>query len=297
MSEALVIRGRRISGEDLVLIRRLIEQEGHRGRTHLSRRLCQLWQWRQPNGRFREIACRELLRRLDAKGLIGLPAGQNSGARAGYRHRARTLDLFDRLAVSPLSGSLSELRKHIEVIRVQTPQRTELFKDFLEAYHYLGYQKPAGAQLKYMACLQDRPIACLSFGPAAYKAAPRDEFIGWSSSLRQQRLPWVVNNDRFALLPNNVPHLASFLLGKCLRRLPRDWQQVYCHDLAMVETFVEAARFRGCSYAAANWICLGQTQGRGRNDRFRQQALSCKSIWVYQLREDFREILCSPNQR
>ena len=91
-----------------------------------------------------------------------------------------------------------------------------------------------------------------------------------------------------------VPHLASWLLSHCLRRLRRDWQQVYRHDLALCETFIEQDRFQGHCYAAANWVCVGRTQGRGRNDRFHQTHRPIKTIWLYPLRRDFRPLLSTP---
>ncbi len=295
MDGQLIIRRRAISAQDLTLIRGLIEQEGVRGRTYISKRLCEIWDWRQANGRFREIACRELLRRLQAKGLIELPPMLRPARRPGYRNRVRTADLLDRVA---LTQSLSELREQIEVTLIRSPEQFQLFKDFIGNCHYLGYQQPTGAQLKYLAHYQNQPIACLSFGPAAYKVAARDQFIGWSPALRQERLPWVVNNDRFLILPwVKVPNLASFLLSRCVRRLRSDWQRIYNHDLALVETFVEAARFKGSCYAAANWICVGQSRGRGRNDRFKQQALPVKTLWLYPLRKDFRDILRASTDR
>lgn len=291
MDEELIIRRRPISAQDLVLIRGLIEQDGNRGRTYISKRLCEIWDWRQPNGRFREIACRDLLRKLQAKSLIELPSMLRPARRPGYRNRVRTPDLPDRIA---LTQELSELGEQIEVSLIRSREQFQLFKDFIGTCHYLGYQQPTGAQLKYLAHYQNQPIACLSFGPAAYKVAARDQFIGWSPAVRQERLPWVVNNDRFLILPwVKAPNLASFLLSRCVRRLRTDWQRIYNHDVALVETFVEAARFKGSCYAAANWICVGQSRGRGRNDRFKQQALPIKTLWLHPLRKDFRNILCA----
>ncbi len=291
MNEQLIIRRRLISAEDLTLIRSLIEKEGVRGRSHISKRLCEIWDWRQPNGRFREIACRDLLRRLQSKGLIELPAMLNSARRPGYRNKVGQLDLLDRI---PLVQALSGLRDQIEITLIRDRKSLEKFRDFIANCHYLGYQQPTGEHLKYLAYYQNRPIACLSFGPSAYKTAARDEFIGWTPAMRQERLPWVVNNDRFLIMPwVKVPNLASFLLSRCVRRLRTDWQQVYSHDVALVETFVEEARFKGSCYAAANWICAGRTQGRGRNDRFQLRALPVKRIWLYPLRADFRQILCA----
>lgn len=292
MDQELILRRRRIGEEDLVLIRGLINQEGHRGRTHLSRRLCEIWDWRQSNGRFRQIACRDLLRQLQAKGLVKLPPMLKGARRAGYRNAVGRPELLDRVLVE---GPLTSIGKEIELSLVQAPEQARLFKGLIGHYHYLGYQQPTGGQVKYLACYRERPLACLSFGPAAWKVAARDQFIGWSIQQRQDRLPAVVNNDRFLILPwVGVRHLASFVLSGCLRRLRSDWQQIYQQELVLAETFIQKDRFRGQCYAAANWLCVGESSGRGRNDPFKQQALPVKTIWLYALRPDFRQILCNP---
>jgi len=288
----LTVRRRRIGPEELALIRQLIAQEGEHGRTHLSNRLCELWDWRQANGRFRQIACREVLRRLQAKGLVQLPPILAGGRRAGDRKAVSRPEGLDQ---GPLSGPLPRVQDQLALQRVQGREQSRLFQGLIGTYHYLGYQQPTGAQLKYLGYHQDRPIGCLSFGPAAWQVGARDRFIGWSSAQRVERLEWLVNNDRFLILPwVQLPQLASWLLSQCLRRLRSDWQQVYQHDLALAETFIEQDRFGGRSYAAANWICVGQTQGRGRNDRLFQGGLPIKTIWLYPLRRDFRPLLCAP---
>jgi len=292
MEPELIIRRRRIGPEELALIRQLIAQEGERGRTHLSNRLCELWDWRQANGHWRQIACRDLLRQLQAKELIQLPAMLSGARRAGYRNAVPRLE---GLAEVPLRGPLPRLREELSLRRVQDPEQRRCFKGLIGTYHYLGYQQPTGAQLQYLGYHQDRPIGALSFGPAAWQLGPRDRFIGWSAAQRLNRLAWLVNNDRFLIVPwVAVPQLASWLLSRCLRRLRRDWQEVYHQDLALVETFIEQDRFGGAAYAAANWIGVGQTQGRGRNDRLFQAGLPLKAIWLYPLRRDFRQVLCAP---
>ena len=293
MSQEWIIRRRRIGEEDLGLIRGLISTEGHRGRTHLSERLCQIWDWRQANSRLREIACRDLLRQLEAKGLVQLPPPHHRTRQIGYQNKITRRDLFSRAA---LEGPMAPMGKEIEVRLAKGAEEAGLFKELIATYHYLGYQQPTGAQVKYLAWSRDRPVAGLSFGPAAFRVAARDQFIGWSNRQRQARLPWVVNNDRFLILPwVVVPHLASFVLSRCLRRLASDWQQVYRQDLALAETFIEKDRFTGRCYAAANWTCVGESSGRGRNDRFHQAALPIKTVWLYPLRQNFRPILCPTN--
>ena len=292
MDQEWMIRQRRIRKEDLLLIRGLISAEGRLGRTHLSKRLCEIWDWRQANGRFRQIACRDLLRQLDRKGLVKLPALLHGARRIGYRNVIPAGDLLDQV---PLAGCLTRLRQDIQVSLVQEAEEARLFKGLVGTYHYLGYQQAQGAQIKYLATYRDRPVACLSFGSAAWRVAARDQFIGWSPQQRQARLPWVVNNNRFLILPwVDVPGLASFVLSRCLRRLRADWRQIYQQDLALAETFIQKDRFRGCCYAAANWTCVGESRGRGRNDRFHGEVRPIKTIWVYGLRSEFRQVLCRP---
>jgi hypothetical protein len=289
VDQDLVIRRRVIQPPDLALIRQLIAAEGAQGRSHLSNRLCELWDWRQANGRYRQIACREVLRRLEAKGLIQLPPPLKAARRTGYRNHTSLPELWDPAA---LTGSLAQIRPQVQLRLVQDSAHARTFAGLIGAYHYLGYQQATGAQLKYLVWYADRPIACLSFGPAAWKVATRDRYIGWSAQARQARLDWVVNNDRFLVVPGvQIRYLASYVLGATLRRLRADWQAVYGQDLALAETFIEDDRFRGSCYAAANWVCVGQTQGRGRNDRTFAQALPVKTVWVYPLRADFRGIL------
>jgi len=288
----LTIRRRRIGQEDLVLIRELISTEGHRGRSYISNRLCEIWDWRQDNGRFRQIACRDLLRQLEGKGLVELPPMLNPARRAGYVNRVPALGLLDQ---SRLVGPLPSMREELRIDLVEGAEPARLFKGLIGTYHYLGYQQANGAQVKYLVWYRERPVACLSFGPAAFKVAARDRFIGWSALQRQARLTRVVNNDRFLLLPwVEVPNLASFVLSRCVRRLRSDWQRIYHQDLVLAETFIEKERFRGRCYAAANWTCIGESSGRGRNDRFHQESVPIKTHWLYGLRPDFRQVLCQP---
>ena len=292
MSQEWILRGRRIGLEDLRLIRDLISTEGQRGRTHLSERLCRIWDWRQANGRLREIACRDLLRQLDAKGLVQLPPPHHRTRQIGYQNKITRRGSYSRVA---LEGALASMGKEIQVRLVQGAEEAGLFKELIATYHYLGYQQARGGQMNYLAWHRERPVACLSFGPAAFRVAARDHFIGWSAQQRQATLPWVVNHDRFLILPwVGVAHLASFLLSRCLRRLRSDWQQVYHQDLSLAESFIEKDRFTGRCYAAANWTCVGESCGRGRNDRFHQATLPIKTIWLYALEPEFRQTLCRP---
>lgn len=284
----LVIRNRRLIERDLTTIRCLIQAEGSRGRTYLSRRLCRLWDWRQPNGAYREIACRDLLRQLEKRNLIQLPAALHAARRPGYQNRVQNPNVL----TDPIDLPLDRIQSEIRIVVVETAPQRHLLRDLLGACHYLGYRQPTGPSLGYLVFWKDRPLACARFGPSAWKVAARDRFIGWTSEQRRLGLKRLVNNDRFLILPwVRVPHLASFLLGRMGRRLAQDWQKLYRQSIVLAETFVDSERFEGTSYRAANWLCVGQSQGRGRQDRNHQGGEPVKSVWCYPLQRDFRRPL------
>ena len=162
-----------------------------------------------------------------------------------------------------------------------------LWSEYVERYHYLGYGVPVGPNIKYFVHVRGELIACMAFSGAAWKVGVRDRWIGWSHEQREQRLHLIVNNTRFLILPwVQVKNLASRLLGLAARRLAEDWSRKNSYRPALFETFVHVDRHSGTCYLAANWQCLGRTDGRGRMDRRKQRALPQKSIFVYPLQAD-----------
>jgi hypothetical protein len=182
---------------------------------------------------------------------------------------------------------------HIAPAAVRT-EDAQLFNTLVSRYHYLGLRNTVGANLKYLVRdRHGRPLACMLFGSAAWKTAARDAFIGWDDRARRRHLPLLTNNTRFIILPwVQVEHLASHVLARVLRRLNADWLAKYGYRLQLVETFVDRARFRGTCYRAANWIHLGATTGRGRQDRDHILQVGVKDLFVYPLQPHFREALC-----
>lgn len=168
-----------------------------------------------------------------------------------------------------------------------------MFSCLLDEHHYLGYKTTVGENLKYMVVDRgERIVACLLFGSAAWKTAPRDVFIGWSAASRQKNINLITNNTRFLILPwVRVPHLASHVLSLIQKRINNDWMEKYNHPVWALETFVDTTRFKGICYKAANWMCLGQTQGRGRQDRYHNIQASVKDVYFYPLSSNFREAL------
>lgn len=288
------VQGRRLSTDDIVFIRQLISDHPDWHRTRLSQEVCRCWGWTNGQGRFKDMAARSLLRKLDAKGLIRLPPPVRS-ANNVFRHQADTLIQVDQ---TPITDRLSDIAP-IHVVLVQEPSHAGLFRGLLQAHHYLGYSGPVGENLRYLVFDRDqRPLACLLFGAPAWRIADRDRFIGWDDVARKQGLERIANNMRFLIVPwVRVEHLASHLLGQVQRRLSADWLIKYGHPIDLLETFVEEDRFRGTCYSAANWIRVGQTTGRSRNDRHKCLQVPVKSVWLYPLGKHFRSRLCLPGTR
>jgi len=289
LAEALYkIRGRQIREEDLSVIRDTISRHWERGRTAISRVLCEHWDWRQPNGQLKGMACRALLLKLQEKQVVNLPPPLSTTNHRKPRKAVRRSYNYD---TSEIHGTVSEFGSlKIEMVR-HTPDEG-LWDHLVDKYHYLGRPRIVGAYLKYLAYLDGHLVACLGWGSAAWKVECRDRFIGWEPRTREANLYKVVNNVRF-LIPGwvSVEHLASKLLSANIRMLPGDWQAFYRHPVALLETFVDTTRFQGTCYRAANWVYAGLTKGRGRYDRYNRCMEPVKAVYLYPLGKRFREAL------
>ena len=282
----MAIQGRVVTPEDIQLIRRLIDGNPDWHRTRLSKELCIIWIWRASNGQYKDMACRSLLLKLEKLGHITLPPRINQ-ANNSLRNRSIQYVLHQKL---PIQAKLKALGP-IQIEPVQTLEQEAPVKTLLGRYHYLGYCGTVGENMKYIACNHEaNPLACLLFGSAAWKIAPRDAFIGWDAQTRKRNLPLITNNMRFLILPwVRVPHLASHVLGHIAKRIRADWIKKYGHPIYLLETFVEREHFRGVCYQAANWQCIGQTKGRTRNDRHNAIRVPLKDVYLYPLTKNFRQ--------
>ena len=284
----MVLQGRRVTSDDLHLVCRLLQEHPTWNRTRLSGELCGIWNWRNEAGRFKDMACRSLLLKLESRGFVRLPARQRPSPNASLRRHAPPV----LHSTEPVQCPLRELAP-LRVEIAQTAASRVLFRCLLQGYHYLGYTGPVGQNLQYLVFdRRDRPLACLLFGSAAWKVAPRDAWIGWDPRMRRARLALLTNNMRFLILPwVRVPHLASHLLARVAARIRTDWIARYGHPVVLLETFVDASRFRGTCYRAANWVRVGTTTGRTRNDRERRILVPPKDVYLYPLIPQFREVL------
>lgn len=177
---------------------------------------------------------------------------------------------------------------------VSSTKESQLWNQFIQRYHYLGYKPPPGARIRYLVQCPNGFLAAISFSASAWKTAPRDKWIGWTDIQREKNLHLIVNNSRFLILPwIKSKNLASKILSLCAKQLPSDWLTMYKYQPVLMETFVEKNRFHGTCYRAANWILVGQTQGRGKKDTYHLHPLPIKDIWLYPLNPNFKNILCS----
>ena len=292
MDTEIRYRGKDYGAEEIAFIRRLVAENPDATRRALSLKLCEAWDWTQANGAPRDMVCRGLLLQLHRAGLIGLPAPRY--CRPVPAPRRAKAGLLDGVSFSPVEGRLSELRP-LEFLQARRTEDEPLFEALIEKYHYLGYTRPVGEHLKYLVRARGEPVACFVWSSSPRHLGCRDRYLGWSKEARRGNVRLLAYNQRFLILPwVRVKHLATHLLGRMARLLSGEWERVYGHPVHFLETFVDPERFRGTSYRAANWVYLGRTTGRGKDDRsHRGPNRSLKDVFGYALTRHFRERLCS----
>ena len=288
----LSFRGRVFRRQELELAREIAKNHAGLAVTEMARTLCELWDWKRQTGRLKDLECRQLLEHLQTQGWLKLPPVRRLGRR-GPRPIRLTEASAPQAAVEGTAGEFEPLE--LRVVECQPERR--LWTELMERYHYLKYRVPVGANLRYFVLSGQREgvvLGCLLWSSPAWKMAARDEWIGWHAKQRARRLQFIVNNSRFLVLPwVRVRGLASKILAKSARQLPMDWEHHYGYRPWLLETLVDAQKFRGTCYRAANWIRVGQTSGRGRMDRkHKAGGQAVKDIYLYPLTSNPRQRLC-----
>ena len=289
--EIIRCQGRVLHESEICDLQSTIDEHPDWSRHKLTQYICRSWEWCNSTGQLKTFAARSLIDKLEQRGKLKLPPIQIAKRRPQRPPFPRS---FIPPANRPIAISLSKLTP----LSINIPPANSYEEDcigyYFNQHHYLGFNKTVGETLKFL--IRDkfgRDLACLLFSSAAWKTAPRDDFIGWRSEIREANINAISNNTRFLLLPwVRVPHLASYVLARVLRRLKGDWIYKYGHPIHMVETFVECNRFKGTCYKASNWILVGQTKGRSRQDRYNNLVVPVKDIYLYPLTQNFRQILC-----
>jgi hypothetical protein len=290
MEALLRYRGRPVTAADVHFIHELIATSPGESRRRLSQKLCEAWGWRQANGAPRDMVARGLMLALARAGHIELPAVRMRPRNPlAVRVRPSPVEV-DR---TPVSGSLRHLGS-LQFRQVRRTPEERCFNSLLESHHYLGYSQPVGEQLKFMVYAGERPVALFAWSSAARHLSPRDRYLGWHPEVRRRNVHFLAYNTRYLILPwVGVPHLASHLLSRMTRMLSAEWEKVYGHPVYFAETFVDSTRHRGTCYRAANWVMLGRTQGRGKDDLTHRPNRTLKDVLGLPLIADFRERLLS----
>lgn len=292
----IVFRGTELDRKRLARIRRLVAE--HRGwkRQDLAREVCRIYGWRRPNGAWAVRGAYNLLVRLEQMGVIELPVPRQVQGRPEREAIKRAAALVGNGCVArwqaAVAGESSLLVRPIQAEEVLS------WRTYMERFHYLGDGALVGESLRYVALLDGELVALLSWAAASLRNGPRDRYVGWDERSRRANLHLVVNNSRFLVLPwGRRPHLASRVLAANLRRLSRDWQEVYGHGVVLAESFVDSARFRGTCYRASNWICVGESRGWSKSGNSYRFHGGVKSVWLYGLRRDWKAQLCTVASR
>ena len=279
--------GREFDQDELDLLREVVETCSGLSRTELAKTVCELLRWRRANGSLKALECREYLERLESSGWIQLPPLRRRRPLGSTTRIPKTARGEPRQA---LVGSVQEFSP-IVVEEVRHSQQSELFRELVGRYHYLGYQVAYGAQLRYLVWVsqpQRQVVGCVRYSSCAWRMSARDQWIGWDDSTRARNLQRVVNNSRFLLLPwVHIGNLASRVLSQAQRQVAVDWRARYRVEPWLLETLVDVSRFAGTCYRAANWIEVGTTTGRGRMDReHRREGLRPKKVFLYPMVRD-----------
>jgi hypothetical protein len=243
--------GREFTPPEIELIKEITTDFCSLSLDELSRTICDLLDWKRPSGRPKSLECRQMLTELSNRGLVSTPELLNRG-RKGPRTLTLSAQSETRPALTPQTetrpaingdvGSLEPLR--VKVVKGGRSAECRLWRELIAGHHYLGWRLHVGANLRHLVYSErhpDMPLACLLWTSAAWKIEARDNWIGWSADERARNLQLIVNNSRFLLLPwVEVRHLASKILARCARQLPRDWEQMYGYRPLLLESFVDA---------------------------------------------------------
>lgn len=290
-SASIILRGRSFSGNDLDFIGKTVTRYYNEGRSFISRIICEELKWQQPNGWLKDRACRDVLLQLEARNVITLPP--RKAKKDPYFRKECEKDVEEKKYELIDDGDINQVR----LIMIRHTKYEKEWNHFVSMHHYLGHKVIVGRHLKYMAFLNDIPVACLGWGEAAWAVNCRDEWIGWTEQQRKQNIHLIINNVRFLILPwVRLPNLASKILGQSAKIIEEDWRNFYQSSPLLLETFVEQNRFLGTCYKAANWIDIGTTRGTSKKGNTHFIHKNIKKVFVYPLARKYRESLIFPNK-
>ncbi len=282
--------GRQFSAQEIRQIRETVTWLPGLARRELAATVCEHLNWHTASGTPKIQACQKLLERLEAGGLVELPALRRrkvpSGKRAGVALSERTAT--GKSLVGPLRD-FTPVRLEV----VTEAAEAVLWNEYVERFHPLGYKGAFGYRLRYVIRSGSQHLGCVLLAGAARAIAVRDRWIGWNEPMRLHNLPWIINNSRYLIFPHvKIPHLASHVLGQLARRVAADWHNQWGFAPLLMETFVDPRQYSGTCYRAAGWELLGETSGRGLARPGKCYRSTPRLVWVKPLHADCRRLLC-----
>ena len=284
--------GRLVNKKDFDLIDEITESYAL-SRNELAHTICELLDWTRPNGNLKHQEAFAYLEKLDSMGLIKLPPLQTTANLKGKFSGSKRTKKCER--GSEIVGSVRDILP-ITLTQLTSKDDREHWRELIDRHHYLGFKRPFGARLFYFIKGGETQgiLGCIQVSSPAWSLEMRDTWLGWDATTRKQNLQHIVQNSRFLILPwIKVKGLASHSLSLLSKRVAADWKQRYAVEPVLLESFVDTTCFEGTCYKAANWICLGETKGRGRMDRHTKREKTIKTVWVYPLKRNFKKRLCA----
>lgn len=285
----ITIRGRDFSQRDIKIINDTTTQHYSKGRTFISRKICEKLDWKQPNGWFKDRACRDVMLTLEEMNIIELPESMkiNNEKKNDYDLPSVRKEFLSKYGENIITHYQ---KPRLEMIRLT--KKEDLWNTLVRTFHYEGYGVIVGRYLKYIAYYDDVPVACIGWGDPAWALESRDNFIGWDKETKKNNLHKIVNNVRYLILPwVKVPNLASTILAMNEKLLVNDWYDFYGYKIKLLETFVEKSRFNGTCYKATNWRLVGETKGTAKRGNSHYKHNNIKYVFIKPIGKRFPKCL------
>ncbi len=285
----MIVCNQNFDNETISQIQALSDNNPETSLSQLARQVCEMLDWRRPNGDLKEGSCRKALHKLNKEGHLELPESDQQWAFQNPNPPAETLPE----GCAEFEGTLEQLGDvRLELIPTRYYKNYMIWRDMMDVAHPLGRGPLAGGRLRYLVTSSEQGIVgALAFSSPAFHLKCRARFIGWTPEAREHNRERIVQNSRFLILPQvQVPNLASHVLGKAARRVPEHWREKYGYQAVMLETFVNPGHHDGSCYLAAGWKEVGLTTGRGRGSEEEQKVP--KRVYLRPLDPDWQEELC-----
>ncbi len=285
----MILRGREFSNSDIAIIRSCVSEYYNLGRTQISKIICEMLNWRQPNGWLKDRACREVLRILESKDEINLPPSKINKKNNAIRIE-KTDDKEKILSQFDLTTPIVDFPDEIKFVFAKGNKHERVWNAIVDKYHYLGNQVAVGRAIKYLLLNDNKILGAISFSSASWHLIQRDILLG-NLGISQPR-DYVINNSRFLILPNvKVKNLASCILSLATKQVTEDWSSYYSITPLIAETFVQPSLYDGTCYRAANWINIGTTKGYAKRGAYYHNSQEPKLIFLYGLTKNIRRDL------